>query len=63
MIRDELEPNGYLKYGPDAYVILTSYAALTLLKVRKWILPRVSLLSIDGVIPYISFTASTAHLF
>jgi hypothetical protein len=34
VIRDELGPQGYLRYAPDSHFVLTSYAVLTLLKVR-----------------------------
>jgi hypothetical protein len=34
VIRDELGPQGYLRYAPDSHFVLTSYAVLTLLKAR-----------------------------
>ncbi|KAB5590699.1 Protein priB [Ceratobasidium theobromae] len=35
LVRDELGPSGLLKYGPDAYIVLASYSALTLLKLLR----------------------------
>jgi hypothetical protein len=34
LIRDELGPSGFLKYSPDSHFVFTSYAVLSLLKVR-----------------------------
>jgi len=34
IVRDELGPSGYMKYSPDSHFVQTSYAVLTLLKVR-----------------------------
>ena len=35
LIRDELGPQGYLKYAPDSHFVSGSYAVLSLLKVRS----------------------------
>lgn len=33
LIRDEIGPQGFLRYSPDSHFVLSSYAVLTLLKV------------------------------
>jgi hypothetical protein len=39
IVRDQLGPSGYMKYSPDSHFVQTSYAVLTLLKVRFVLLP------------------------
>lgn len=34
LVKDELAPKGYLRYGTDSHYVFISYAVLTLLKVR-----------------------------
>lgn len=34
LVRDHLGPNGFMKYSPDSHFVQTSYAVLSLLKVR-----------------------------
>ena len=34
IVRDQLGPNGFMKYSPDSHFVQTSYAVLSLLKVR-----------------------------
>ena len=34
LVRDELSPRGYMQHAPDAHFVFTSYAVLSLLKVR-----------------------------
>ena len=36
IVRDEIGPQGYMRYSPDSHFVLSSYAVLTLLKV--WLL-------------------------
>lgn len=59
LVRDELGPSGLLKYGPDAYIVLASYSALTLLKVRGYFTIWTALLIINFVaiacLPYSSY--------
>jgi hypothetical protein len=33
IVRDQLGPNGFMKYSPDSHFVQTSYAVLSLLKV------------------------------
>jgi hypothetical protein len=33
IVRDEIGPQGYMRYSPDSHFVLSSYAVLTLLKV------------------------------
>ncbi len=35
IVRDELGPQGFLRYSPDSHFVLSSYAVLTLLKVSS----------------------------
>jgi hypothetical protein len=35
IVRDQLGPNGFMKYSPDSHFVLTSYAVLTLLKLIR----------------------------
>lgn len=35
LVRDELGPSGFMKFSPDSHFVLTSYAVLSLLKVRN----------------------------
>ena len=37
IVRDQLGPNGFMKYSPDSHFVQTSYAVLSLLKVRAWV--------------------------
>jgi hypothetical protein len=34
LVRDELGPSGFMKYSPDSHFVQTSYAVLSILKVR-----------------------------
>lgn len=36
IVRDQLGPNGFMKYSPDSHFVQTSYAVLSLLKVRNF---------------------------
>lgn len=36
LVRDELGPSGFMKYSPDSHFVQTSYAVLSLLKVRHY---------------------------
>lgn len=37
LVRDHLGPSGFMKYSPDSHFVQTSYAVLSLLKVRIFI--------------------------
>jgi len=38
LVRDSLGPVGYMKYSPDSHFVQTSYAVLSLLKVRFFLM-------------------------
>ena len=58
LVRDSLGPAGFMKYSPDSHFVQTSYAVLSLLKVRF----RLNLLFFGGKLTFLFISARSPRI-